>query len=95
MNEDKGGARSRNTEIERSKKPDQAGQRSADDSVDGKDAPNQLTDLSGPQTQTSSGTSEAEDRKVNELLDKFAALNSVRAVLMAAGGMVGLWAALL
>ena len=95
MNEDKGGARSRNTEIERSKQPDRAGQRSADDSVDGKDAPNQLTDLSGPQTQTSSGTSKAEDRKVNELLDKFAALNSVRAVLMAAGGMVGLWAALL
>lgn len=91
LNVQKGGARSEKAGKEGNSKV----QKSADDSVDGKGQPSQLTDLSIPQEKTPSTTTEDEDEEVRQLLDKFGKLNSVRAVLMAAGGLVGLYTALL
>lgn len=54
----------------------------------------EFTDLSGPQGKTDKQTTEEDDRKANELLGKFGAMNGVRAVLMGVGGVVGLMTAL-
>lgn len=93
INEEKGGARSQKSGAVQGG-GSQAGHRSAEDSVDGKGEAEEFTDLSGPQTKTDQQTTEEDDEKVRELLGKFALLNSVRAVLMVAGGVVGLWTAL-
>ncbi|RYP65794.1 hypothetical protein DL769_006214 [Monosporascus sp. CRB-8-3] len=73
---------------------ERGGARSAGDGVAGKGGAPQFTDLSGPQTRTQESTA-AEDEKVRELLDKFGKLNLVRAFLLGAGGVLGLWTALL
>ena len=91
MNEEKGGARS-----ERSAKEEgeAIGGRKAEDSVAGKGQPSQWTDLSGPQGKTEHSATKEEDEKVWDLLQKFGQLNTVRAVLLGAGGVVGLATAL-
>ncbi|CAG7555222.1 unnamed protein product [Fusarium equiseti] len=68
--------------------------RSALDSVLGSGEGDEFTDLSGPQERTKDESSQEEDEKVRELLEKFRWLNLVRAVLIGAGGVVGLYAAL-
>jgi hypothetical protein len=88
-NEELGGARSAE-----SAKKGKVGGRSAEDSVDGKDDISQWRDVSVPQGKTEKDSSEREDRETEALLSKFGQLNSVRAVLMGAGGVVGLLAAL-
>lgn len=93
LNEKKGGSRSEKTARESSQSAG-SGSRSAEDSVDGKNQPNQFTDLSGPQTQTREETSSSEDEEVKQLIGRFGALNACRAVLMGVGGIVGLFAAL-
>lgn len=92
MNSDKGGTRSRDSAAAaQSRGRDRtAGGRSAEDSVNGKGEGMEFTDLSGPQRRTVGETSEAEDEKVGELLGKFSRLNMLRAVLLGAGGILGL-----
>ncbi|KAF7503535.1 hypothetical protein GJ744_003647 [Endocarpon pusillum] len=90
-NEERGGARSAKSAGQTNT---QAGHRSADDSVAGKGEAAEFKDLSVPQTKTTENTTPAEDEEVRELLGKFGRLNAVRAVFMAAGGMVGLATAL-
>jgi hypothetical protein len=68
--------------------------RSAWESVKGTGEGFEFTDLSGPQEQTERGSMAEEDEKVRELLEKFRWLNLVRAVLIGAGGVVGLYAAI-
>lgn len=91
MNEKIGGARSKKSAQEGQHS---AGQRTADDSVSGKGDPNQLTDLSGPQTKTSNDSTAEEDEEVQVMLSKFGRQNAMRAVLGAVGGIVGLVTAL-
>ena len=69
--------------------------KSAEDSVAGQCEGEEFTDLSGPQAKTDKDTCEAEDEEVRLLLAKFGRLNATRAVLMAAGGIVGLTTALI
>ncbi|KAF2662353.1 hypothetical protein K491DRAFT_686240 [Lophiostoma macrostomum CBS 122681] len=88
-NEELGGARSAE-----SAKHGNVGERSAEESVDGKDDISQWRDVSVPQAKTEKDSSEREDREVKALLGKFGQLNSVRAILIGAGGIVGLLAAL-
>ncbi|RYO89704.1 hypothetical protein DL766_001433 [Monosporascus sp. MC13-8B] len=73
---------------------EKGGARSAGDSVAGKGGASELTDLSGPQTRAQASTEE-DDEKVRALLDKLGKLNLVRAFLLGAGGVLGLWTALL
>ncbi|RKL45727.1 hypothetical protein BFJ72_g3272 [Fusarium proliferatum] len=68
--------------------------RSAWESVKGTDEGFEFADLSGPQEQTGRDSTAEEDRKVHELLQRFRWLNLVRAVLIGAGGVVGLYAAI-
>lgn len=68
--------------------------RSADESVDSKDDVSQWKDLSVPQEKTEKNSSEAEDKEVSELLDKFGKLNMLRALAIGLGGIAGLMAAL-
>lgn len=68
--------------------------RSADESVDSKDDVSQWKDLSIPQEKTEKNSSEAEDKEVSELLDKFGKLNMLRALAIGLGGIAGLMAAL-
>jgi len=84
-NEDSGGARS-----EASASSGATGGRSAEESVAGKNDVDELRDLSKPQEKSSKETTEKEDREVKRLLERFGALNGVRAVLMGLGGVVGL-----
>jgi hypothetical protein len=67
--------------------------RSAEESTDSKDDVSQWTDLSGPQAKTSQDSTKSDDEEVRGLLDRFGMMNATRAVLMGAGGMVGLMAA--
>lgn len=70
-------------------------QRSARDSVDGKgEGVDQWKDVSDPQEQTLSKSSDAEDEQVKAMLTKFGYQNNVRAALTLAGGVVGLLTAL-
>lgn len=70
-------------------------QRSARDSVDGKgEGVDQWKDVSDPQEQTLSKSSDAEDEQVQAILTKFGYQNNVRAALTLAGGVVGLLTAL-
>ncbi|KAL0490658.1 yidC [Acrasis kona] len=91
MNEEKGGTRSADSARHRGSKREKV---SAYESISGKGALNQFTDLSGPQEKTIEDTTEAEDKEVNQSLDLFQKHNLVRAVLSTAGGMVGIWTAL-
>lgn len=91
-NEDLGGSQSAASAAFREKigaKP-----RTADESVNGKQDVSQWTDLSDPQGRTERESTAEEDEEVRGLLTKFERLNYVRAVLMGAGGVVGLVAAL-
>ncbi|KAH9908978.1 hypothetical protein F4778DRAFT_714796 [Xylariomycetidae sp. FL2044] len=96
-NEEKGGSRSeRAARAVAARGTYRPGQRSAEDSVNGKgEGLSQFADLSGPQGQTPIQTSRDEDEEVVALLDRFGKLNMVRAVLIGAGGILGLWTALL
>ncbi|KAF4984016.1 hypothetical protein FZEAL_721 [Fusarium zealandicum] len=69
--------------------------RSALDSVVGTGEGSEFKDLSGPQEQTARTSTSEEDERAWQLLEKFRWLNLVRAVLMATGGVFGLYAALL
>jgi hypothetical protein len=91
-NEEMGGSRSAASAQYREEKGSQT--RSAEESTDSKDDVSQWTDLSGPQGKTAQDSTKSDDEEVRKLLDKFGKLNAVRAVLMGAGGMVGLMAAL-
>lgn len=92
MNEELGGSRSAESARQNKTK---AGDRSAEDSVYSKGEASEFTDLSGPQTKTKQDSSKEQDEEVRQLLGKFAAMNAVRAVLIGAGGIVGLWTALM
>lgn len=96
MNADKGGARSekaaRATAGAGAARP---GRRTAEDSVRGEGEGDEFTDLSGPQGQTRDSSTREEDDEVRQRLTVFGRQNMVRAVLMAAGGIVGLVTALL
>jgi hypothetical protein len=89
LNEKKGGARSK-----RSAEHKQPGGTSAEDSVNRKGAVEELSDLSGPISRTEHDSTKEEDNEARELLTKFYSLNLVRAVLLGAGGIVGLMTAL-
>ena len=91
-NEQYGGARSEKSAKETDITSTEG--RSAEDSVDGKGDVNQFTDLSDPASRTQKGTGKEENAKVMEMLGQFGRLNAVRALLIGAGGIVGLVAAL-
>ncbi|RBR14435.1 uncharacterized protein FIESC28_07671 [Fusarium coffeatum] len=86
-NNELGGARSRKADGSKT-------DRSALDSVMGSGEGDEFTDLSGPQERTEKDSSQEQDEEVRQLLEKFRWLNLVRAVLIGAGGVVGLYAAL-
>jgi hypothetical protein len=91
-NEDLGGTRSQKSAEYRERTGQ--GKRNIEESTGGEGDVSQWTDLSGPQEKTARESSEKDDREVRQLMDKFAVLNCVRAVLMGVGGVVGLVAAL-
>lgn len=96
-NEEKGGARSERSAREQGQRGDGAQKqrsRTAEESVSGQGQPDQFMDLSGPQSKTNMNTTDKEDEEIRELLAKFGKLNLVRAVLLGAGGIVGLATAL-
>lgn len=93
-NEELGGARSVNAAKALKQSGYQAGQRSAEDSVNSKGEGSQVFDLSGPQTKTEKSSSQADDREVYDMLGKFGRYNMCRAALLGGGGVVGLLAAL-
>ncbi|KAF5718420.1 hypothetical protein FMUND_5279 [Fusarium mundagurra] len=84
-----GGSRS-----EKAAEQDASLDRSAWESVKGTGEGFEFTDLSGPQEQTERESTAEEDEKVRSLLERFRWLNLVRAVLIGAGGVVGLYAAI-
>jgi hypothetical protein len=98
MNEQLGGTRSAKSAAVREKKerkPQMAGGWSdEDESVNGADDVSQWFDLSPPQERTNRESSKKQDEEVRGLLEKFARLNGMRAVLMGVGGVVGLCGAL-
>ncbi|TGO15145.1 hypothetical protein BPAE_0590g00010 [Botrytis paeoniae] len=90
MNVEKGGARSEKSKVEGSG----SGERCARDSVNGDGEAAEFTDLSGSQEKTQKESSATDDEKMRSLLDKFSALNWIRAGLVGGGGILGLWIAL-
>jgi hypothetical protein len=92
MNEELGGTRSTASAEYRVKVG--AKQRSAEESVSNENDVSQWTDMSVPQERTAKESSREQDRKVGELLDTFGKLNMLRAVVIGAGGIVGLMGAL-
>lgn len=95
MNNELGGHRSTASAQAAEKEKGDIGQRSARDSVDGKgEGVDELKDVSDPQEQTLSKSSNAEDEKARAMLTKFGSQNYVRAALTLAGGIVGLLTAL-
>lgn len=88
-NEDLGGARSA-----ANAKLGPSGNTTAEESVDGKGQVSQFTDLSDPQTKTKQGSTTTDNEEVKEMLRKFQMQNMVRALLLGAGGIVGLITAL-
>ncbi|KAL5317174.1 hypothetical protein ACEPPN_014269 [Leptodophora sp. 'Broadleaf-Isolate-01'] len=90
-NEDLGGARSEKS----ARVGGMKGGRTAEQSVEGKNDVNEFTDLSGPQGKAEREGTNEEERQVKELLEKFERMNATRAVLIGAGGLVGLITALL
>lgn len=69
--------------------------RTAEDSVRGEEEGDEFTDWSGPQGKTRDASTREEDDEVRQRLAAFGRQNMVRAVLMAAGGIVGLVTVLL
>ena len=96
LGEAKGGARSDRSAKEKAASGKKTGESGdlALDSVSGKGQAGQFTDLSGPQGKTEQDTSNEEDKKVRDLLQKFGQMNTLRAVLIGAGGVLGLVTAL-
>lgn len=92
LNEEKGGARSERLAREGHAEPSG---RSAEESVNDKAGGLEWTDLSGPQGKTTRDSTGKEDERVRELLGVFGRWNAVRGGLLAAGGVVGLVAALM
>ena len=88
MNEEKGGTRSEKTAKVQWNNSDGQKNRTAEEA-------SEFSDLSGPQNATNAKSTREEDEKVRDLLVKFGRLNLVRAVLLGAGGIVGLMAALM
>ncbi|KAF5974035.1 hypothetical protein FBULB1_7939 [Fusarium bulbicola] len=84
-----GGARS-----EKAAEQDTSLDRSAWESAKGTGEGFEFTDLSGPQERTERESTAEEDEKVRSLLERFRWLNLVRGVLIGAGGVVGLYAAI-
>ncbi|RBQ73838.1 hypothetical protein FVER14953_10122 [Fusarium verticillioides] len=82
------------TRSEKAAEQDMSLDRSAWESVKGTGEGFEFTDLSGPQEQTERDSTAEEDEKVRSLLERFRWLNLVRAVLIGAGGVVGLYAAI-
>ena len=91
-NKELGGVRSEKAMLEakNAKTTAAPGSRSASDSVAGKGEGNEFTDLSGPQTSTARDSTPEEDGEMKKRLSQFARLNSVRAILIGAGGLLGL-----
>lgn len=90
MNEEKGGARSQRS----AQQSDKSASNTGLEAVERRGQAAEFRDLSGPQEKTERDSTRAEDEEVRELLDKFGKMNAVRAVLMGAGGVVGLATAL-
>lgn len=90
LNNRQGGARSQKS----AKQGEGKTGRSAEASTSGEGEAPQFTDLSKPQERTDQDSTKDEDAEVRKLLAKFAVLNTTRAVLLGAGGLVGLWTAL-
>nr|POF07648.1 hypothetical protein CFP56_70550 [Quercus suber] len=93
-NEEKGGARSAKSAQVMHKQGSGIGLRSAEESVESKGDINEFKDLSGPQSETAKSFTEAERKEVQEKLTKFSRQNLLRAMVIGAGGMVGLLNAL-
>ncbi|OAA76799.1 hypothetical protein LEL_06483 [Akanthomyces lecanii RCEF 1005] len=91
-NEELGGFRSEKAMLEakNGKTTPTPGSRSASDSVAGKGEGDEFTDLTGPHASTARDSTPEEDREMRDRLGQFARLNSVRAVLIGAGGLLGL-----
>ena len=66
----------------------------AEESVDGKGQVSQFADLSDPQTKTEQDSTAADNEEVQEMLGRFQTQNMTRALLLGAGGIVGLLTAL-
>ena len=90
MKEVLGGARSQAS----AQQATTSGGKSFRESIGGKGDINQFTDLSNPQTETARKSTAEEDERARKLLGMFGWINASRAVLMAAGGAVGLFVAL-
>ncbi|CZR67783.1 uncharacterized protein PAC_17682 [Phialocephala subalpina] len=90
INEKRDGKRS-----ERSARDGREGKGTATSSVNGEGEGAEFTDLSGPQERTEKEITAEDNERVNRLLEKFEGLNATRAVLIGAGGLVGLVTALL
>ena len=96
MAEAKGGVRSEKSSKEKdvdAMKENASGDLAVD-SVNSKGLPSQWTDLSGPQVKTEESSTEEDERKAQELLANFGRMNMVRALLLGAGGVIGLMTAL-
>jgi hypothetical protein len=93
-NERLGGSRSVESAKVRREQKLQAGELSFKDSIDGKGSANQWTDLSGPQTKTNKDSTPEQDKEVDKMLAYFQQQNTIRALLLASGGVVGLATAL-
>lgn len=94
-NADKGGVRSAAAARATANRESPGGARSAEDSVAGVgEGVGEWSDTSGPQEVTPLPSSAEEDAEVRALLDRFAWMNGVRAVLGMAGGVIALATAL-
>ncbi|KAK2614173.1 hypothetical protein N8I77_001022 [Diaporthe amygdali] len=96
MNNNLGGHRSLASSQAAQKENVDPKQQSARDSVEGEgEGVAEFQDVSDPQEKTARESSDSEDEQVKVKLTKFGFQNSVRALLMLSGGVVGLVTALL
>ncbi|KAL8724610.1 MAG: hypothetical protein Q9166_007850 [cf. Caloplaca sp. 2 TL-2023] len=98
-NEEKGGTRSEKNAVESEGKGKTQGGGSgnkdkAHASISGEGQVSEFSDLSKPQGKVDNETTEEDDEKVGDLLAKFGTMNMARAMLIGAGGIVGLLTAL-
>lgn len=99
MNEEKGGTRSEKNAAEKSGKGQKEGgatenKDKAFSSISGEGQVSEFSDSSGPQGKAGSETTAEDDEKVGKLLATFGTMNMARAILIGAGGIVGLLTAL-
>ncbi|KAJ0114629.1 hypothetical protein J7T55_004873 [Diaporthe amygdali] len=95
MNNNLGGHRSLASSQAAQEEKGNPKQRSARDSVEGKgEVVAEFQDVSDPQEKTTRESSDSEDEQVRVMLTKFGFQNSVRALLMLSGGVIGLVTAL-